>query len=112
MVMSIHERESESTYPCRSLSGKRFSNTVDVVERLRDPNHRASRDPITIRPDQVPNGRHLRVQHTYSLMTISAILIQQERAERKKSTLAARWHGGGGGGAIPTGLRLSTIKIS
>ena len=34
MEMHRYERESESTYPCRSLSGKRLSNTVDVVERL------------------------------------------------------------------------------
>ena len=90
MVMSIYERESESTYPCRSLSGKRLRNTVDVVERLRDPNRRASRDRITIRPDLVPNGRHLRVQHTYNLMTISASLIQQESEQRGRRVLRRR----------------------
>ena len=51
---------------------------VDAVERLRDPNRKPSRDPITIRPDLAPNGWHLRVQHMYNLMTISAFLIQQE----------------------------------
>ena len=47
MEMYSYERESESTYPCRSLSGS-VKNAVDVVERLRDPNRKSSRDPITI----------------------------------------------------------------
>ena len=32
---------------------------------------------IQITDDQVPNGRHLRVQHTYGADDISAFLIQQ-----------------------------------
>ena len=40
-------KESASTYPCRSLSGSVQVNGVD----------------------QVPNARHLRVQHTYSPVT-------------------------------------------
>ena len=36
------------------LTAEAFSNTVDVVERLRDPT------------DQVPNARHLRDLHTFS----------------------------------------------
>ena len=51
-------------YPCRPKA-EAFSNTVDVVERLRDPT------------DQVPNVRHLRVQHTFILMTSLKLLIQQ-----------------------------------
>ena len=39
---------------------KHLNNAVDVVELLRAPT------------DQVPNGRHLRVQHTFSLMTSSS----------------------------------------
>ena len=45
--------ESVSTYPCRPKA-EAFSNTVDVVEHLRDPT------------DQVPNARHLRDLHTFS----------------------------------------------
>ncbi|KAI4980635.1 hypothetical protein ZWY2020_021120 [Hordeum vulgare] len=40
------------------------------MEHLRDPNRSPSRDPITIHPDLVPNGRHLHGEHTYSSMTI------------------------------------------
>ena len=43
---------------------KRYHNAVDVVVRLHDPT------------DQVPNVRHLRVQHTFSLMTSHELLIQ------------------------------------
>ena len=82
-------------------------NAVDVVERLRDPN----RSRPTIHPNLAPNGRHLRVQHTYSSMTISAFLIQQEGAKRKKSSPATRRRDGDGGGAIRAGLRLSIAEI-
>ena len=75
MVMISYEREIGSTYPCRSLRGEALRNVVDVVVRLRDPNPRRP----TIRPDLAPNGRHLRVHHTYNSMTISTFLIQQER---------------------------------
>ena len=40
-------------------------NAVDVVERLLNPT------------DQAPNVRHLRVLHTFSLMTSLELLIQQ-----------------------------------
>jgi hypothetical protein len=43
-----------------------FDNAVDVVELLRVPTDRA------------PNVRHLRVQQTFSSMTSSALLIQQD----------------------------------
>lgn len=39
---------------------------VDVVELVRAPT------------DQVPNVRHIRIQHTFSLVTSSAFLIQQD----------------------------------
>ena len=48
-------RESVSTYP-RRPKAEAFSNTGDVVERLRDPT------------DQVLNARHLRDLHTFSSM--------------------------------------------
>ena len=44
-----------------------------------DPPREQSRDKSY---DLVPNGRHLRVQHTYSSMTISSFLIRHEGAER------------------------------
>ena len=48
--------DSVSMYPHRPKA-EAFSNAVDVVERLRDPN------------DQVPNAQHLRDLHTFSLVT-------------------------------------------
>ena len=53
-----------STYP-RRPKAEALVNAVDVVERLRDPT------------DQVPNVRHLRIQHTFSSMTSLELLIQQ-----------------------------------
>ena len=53
-----------STYP-RRPKVEAFSNAVDVVKRLRDPT------------DQVPNIRHLCVQHTFNSMTSLEFLIQR-----------------------------------
>ena len=55
--------ESVSTYP-RRPGAEASSDAVDVVELLHDPT------------DQAPNVRHLRVQHTFSLMTSHELLIQ------------------------------------
>ena len=52
-----------STYPCRP-EAEASSDAVDVVELLRDST------------DQAPNVRHLRVQHTFSLMMSHELLIQ------------------------------------
>ena len=52
-----------STYP-RRPGAEASSDAVDVVELLHDPT------------DQAPNVRHLRVQHTFSLMTSHELLIQ------------------------------------
>ena len=52
-----------STYP-RRPGAEASSDAVDVVELLRDPT------------DQAPNVRHLRIQHTFSLMTSHELLIQ------------------------------------
>ena len=46
------------------IVGKFFEILRSPIERLRDPT------------DQVPNVRHLRVQHTFSLMTSHELLIQ------------------------------------
>ena len=48
--------ESVSMYPHRP-EAEAFDNAVDVVKLLHDPT------------DQVLNVRHLRVQHTFSLVT-------------------------------------------
>ena len=61
--MHSNEEESVSTYP-RRPGAEASSDAVDVVELLRDPT------------DQAPNVRHLRVQHTFSLMTSHELLIQ------------------------------------
>ena len=52
--------ESVSTY-LRRPKAEAFSNAVDVVERLLVPTY------------QVPNVRHLRVQHTFRSMTIPGL---------------------------------------
>ena len=61
--MYSNEGESVFTYP-RRPGAEASSDEVDVVELLRDPT------------DQVPNIRHLRVQHTFSSMTSHELLIQ------------------------------------
>ena len=60
-------KESASTYPCRSLSGSVQVNGVDGVVLA----------VIHIIDDQVLNGQHLRVQHTYGTDDVSSFLIQQ-----------------------------------
>ena len=57
-----------STYP-RRPKVEAFDNVVDVVELLLVPT------------DQAPNIRHLRVLHTFSLMTSLELLIQQNVEE-------------------------------
>ena len=53
-----------STYP-RRPKAEAFDNAVDVVKLL------------LISTDQAPNVWHLRVLHTFSMMTSLVILIQQ-----------------------------------
>ena len=65
MVMHSNERGECCPRTLVDQKRKRLFNVVDVVERLRDPT------------DQVPNVRHLRVQHTFSSMTSLELLIQQ-----------------------------------
>ena len=57
-------RESVSTYP-RRQKAEAFDNAVDVVQLLLAPT------------DQALNIRHLRVLHTFSVMTSLAFLIHQ-----------------------------------
>ena len=60
-IMVMHSNERGECCP-RNLvdrQRKRYHNAVYVVVRLHDPT------------DQVPNARHLRVQHTFSSMTPS-----------------------------------------
>ena len=72
MESSSNEGErSASTYPCRSLSGSVQVNGDDGVVLA----------VIQITDDQVLNGQHLRVQHTYGTDDVSSLLIQQGEGE-------------------------------
>ena len=62
--MHNNKGESVSTYP-RMPKAEAFDNAVDVVELVLLPT------------DQAPNVQHLRVMHTFSLMTSLELLIQQ-----------------------------------
>ena len=57
-----------STYP-RRPKAEAFDNVVDVVELL------------LVLTDQAPNVRHVRVLHTFILMTSLELLIQQSVEE-------------------------------
>ena len=70
-----------------------------------DPPREQSRDKSH---DLVPNGRHLRVQHTYSSTMISALLTQQERRRGRR---VLRQHDGApevGDDLVSAGLRPSS----
>ena len=67
--------ESMSTYP-RRPKAEALRNTVDVVERLRDPT------------DQVPTARYLCDLHTFSSVTSLELLIQLRPRENFVSTMA------------------------
>ena len=63
--MHSNERgECLSMYP-RRPKAEALTQRVDVVVRLHDPT------------DQVPNVRHLRVQHTFNSVTSHELTIQQ-----------------------------------
>ena len=72
-------KESASTYPCRSLSGSVQVNGVDGVVLV----------VIQITDDQVPNGRHLRVQHTFSSMT--SLELRSSRVLRESFVSTTAW---------------------
>ena len=84
-----------STYP-RRPGAEASSDAVDVVELLRDPT------------DQAPNVRHLRVQHTFSLMTSHELLIQLSFTGEFSS---ARRRGDGYDVFTGAGLRLSSATV-
>ena len=63
-------RERECIFiPLRIAKWKRYKNAVDGVVLA----------VIQITDDQVLNGQHLRVQHTYGTYDVSSFLIQQGR---------------------------------
>ena len=84
-----------STYP-RRPKAEAFSNTVDVVERLRDPI-----DPST-ESTAPPRFTHVR------LGDVPRTLDPVECRGRASS---ARWHDDGDDEVTDVGLRLSTMTI-
>ena len=78
-IMVMHSNERGECCP-RTLvdrKRKRYDNAVDVVVRLHDPT------------DQVPNARHLRVQHTFSSMTIPG--LRSSKVSGKSSVSTTAW---------------------
>ena len=88
-------RKSVSTYPCRPKA-EAFSNTVDVVECLRDPT-----DPST---ERMTPPRSAHVQHDDVPRALDPV-------EGRGRVPSARWCGDGVGDVIRAGLRLSTTTI-
>ena len=54
-----------------SYRGESILIPLKIAERKRLSTRLMKSYTFTIRPDQVPNVRHLRVQHTFSSMTSS-----------------------------------------
>src|SRR3954464_2019742 len=78
-IMVMHSNERGECCP-RTLvdrKRKRYHNTVDVVVRLHDPT------------DQVPNVRHLGVQHTFSPM--SSLELRSGRVLRESFVSTTAW---------------------
>lgn len=78
-IMVMHSNERGECCP-RTLvdrKRKRYDNAVDVVVRLHDPT------------DQVPNARHLRVQHTFSSMT--SLELRSSRVLRESFVSTTAW---------------------
>jgi len=78
-IMVMHSNERGECCP-RTLidrKRKRYHNAVDVVVRLHD---------LT---DQVPNARHLRVQHTFSSMT--SLELRSSRVLRASFVSTTAW---------------------
>ena len=76
MVMHSNEREEYRLRTLIDRKRKRYENAVDVVVRLHD---------LT---DQVPNIRHLRVQHMFSSMTSLELFISRGPRDSYISTTA------------------------
>ena len=64
---------------------------------------------IQITDDRVPNGRHLRVQHTYGADVVSSFLIQQGGGEVDEDP-AARRRGVGGEVALRQGFAKHVME--
>ena len=78
-IMVMHSNES-GEYRLRTLVDRKqkyYDNAVDVVLRLHDPT------------DQVPNARHLRVQHTFSSMT--SLELRSSRVLRESFVSTTAW---------------------
>ena len=78
-IMVMHSNKKGECCP-RTLvdrKRKRYDNAVDVVVRLHDPT------------DQVPNVRHLRVQHTFSPMT--SLELRSSRVLRESFVSTTAW---------------------
>ena len=78
-IMVMHSNERGECCP-RTLvdrKRKRYHNAVDVVVRLQDP------------IDQVPNARHLRVQHTFSSM--ASLELRSSRVLRESFVSTTAW---------------------
>ena len=76
MVMHSNKRGECCSRTVVDRKRKRYDNAVDVVVRLHDPT------------DQVPNARHLRVQHTFSSMTIPRLRSSKVSGMNSVSTTA------------------------
>src|SRR5918994_7284131 len=74
MVMHSNERGEFCPHTLVDRQRKRYHNAVDVVVRLHD---------LT---DQVPNVRHLRVQHTFSSMMSHELRSSRALRESPVST--------------------------
>ena len=77
MVMHTNERGECRPRTLVDRTRKRYDNAVDVVVRLHDPT------------DQVPNARHLRVQHTFSSMM--SLELRSSRVLRDSFVSTTAW---------------------
>ena len=95
MEMHRYERESESIYPCRSLSGKRLSNAVDVVERLLviqiTDVPRSNHDPPRSSTERMAPPRSAHVQLDDDLCLLDPARGSREVDEFSASTTAWWW---------------------
>jgi len=77
MVMHINEREEYRPCTLADRKRKHYEKVVDVVERL------------LYSTNQVPNVRHFRVLHTFSLMTSRE--LRSSRASWESSVSTTVW---------------------
>src|SRR3954463_9133004 len=77
MVMHNNERGECCLRTLVDRKRKHYNDAVDVVVRLHDPT------------DQVPNARHLRVQHTFSPMM--SLELRSSRVLRESFVSTTAW---------------------